>query len=74
MVSPITKLFIPLAVGCILSVGLLVFSERSHQRLNQANQLIAGSMETQAVASQLISLVSDAETAQRGFLLIKRRQ
>ena len=72
MLPPITKLFIPLAVGCVLSVALLVFSERSHQRLNQANLLIAGSMETQAVASQLISLVSDAETAQRGFLLTER--
>ena len=72
MLSPIVKLLIPLAVGCALSVGLLVFSERSHQRLNQANQLIAGSMETQAVASQLLALVSDAETAQRGFMLTER--
>lgn len=72
MLPPITKLLVPLAVGCALSVGLLVFSERSHQRLNQANQLIAGSIETQAVASELIALVSDAETAQRGFMLTER--
>lgn len=72
MLSPVTKLLIPLAVGCTISVGLLVFSERSHQRLSQANQLIASSMEAQLVASELVSLVSDAEAAQRGFLLTER--
>ena len=72
MLSPITKLLLPLALGCALSVAVLVFSERSHQRLNQANLLIASSIETQAVASQILALVSDAETAQRGFLLTER--
>jgi len=74
MLSPVTKLLIPLAVGCTISVGLLVFSEQSHQRLNQANHLIASSMEIQVVASELVSLVSDAETAQRGFLLTERHE
>jgi signal transduction histidine kinase len=72
MLSPLTKLLLPLALGCALSVAVMVFSERSHQRLNQANQLIASSIETQAVASQILALVSDAETAQRGFLLTER--
>jgi signal transduction histidine kinase len=74
MPSPITKLLVPLTLACALSVSVMLFSERSHQRLNQANQLISSSMETQAVASQILALVSDAETAQRGFLLTERRE
>ena len=69
MISATTKLLIPLALGCVVSLSVLVFSERSHHRLNQANQLISSSIETQAVASQLLALVTDAETAQRGFIL-----
>jgi signal transduction histidine kinase len=72
MLSPLTKLLLPLALGLALSVAVMVFSERSHERLNQANQLMASSIETQAVASQILALVSDAETAQRGFLLTGR--
>ena len=74
MLSPILKLLIPLAIGCTLSLSVLLFSERSHQRLNEANQLIASSMESQAVASELLSLVTDAEAAQRGFILTERTQ
>jgi len=72
MLSPLTKLLLPLALGLALSVAVMVFSERSHERLNRANQLMASSIETQAVASQILALVSDAETAQRGFLLTGR--
>ena len=74
MISATTRLLIPLAIGCIVSLCVLVFSERSHHRLNQANQLISSSIETQAVASQLLALVTDAETAQRGFILTDRSQ
>jgi signal transduction histidine kinase len=74
MISATTKLLIPLALGCVVSLSVLVFSERSHHRLNQANQLISSSIETQAVASQLLALVTDAETAQRGFILTDRPQ
>jgi signal transduction histidine kinase len=74
MISATTKLLIPLTLGCVVSVSVLVFSERSHSRLNQANQLIANSIETEAVASQLLASVTDAETAQRGFILTNRPQ
>jgi signal transduction histidine kinase len=74
MTSATTKLLIPLTLGCVVSLSVLVFSERSHHRLNQANQLISSSIETQAVASQLLALVTDAETAQRGFILTDRPQ
>ena len=73
--TPVTsKLFIPLVLGCIVSVSVLVFWERSNHRLNLTNQLIAKSIETQAVASQLLSLVADAETAQRGLVLTGRSE
>ncbi len=74
MISATTKLLIPLSLGCVVSLSVLLFSERSHHRLNQANQLISNSIETQAVASQLLALVTDAETAQRGFILTDRPQ
>jgi hypothetical protein len=74
MISTTTKLLVPLALGCVVSLLVLVFSERTHSRLNHANQLISSSIETQAVASQLLALVSDAETAQRGFILTARPQ
>jgi len=73
--TPVTpKLLIPLVLGCIVSVSVLVFWESSNHRLNLTNQLIAKSIETQAVASQLLSLVTDAETAQRGLVLTGRSQ
>ena len=74
MMSATTKLLVPLALGCVVSLSVLVFSERSHHRLNQANQLISDSIETQAVASQVLVLVADAETAQRGYILTDRPQ
>ena len=74
MVSSYTKLLLPLALGCFVSLSVLVFSELSHHQLDQANQLIASSIEAQAVTSQLLTLVTDAETAQRGFLLTEQRK
>lgn len=74
MPAPIAKLLIPLLLCCGVSASVLVFSERSHQRLSQANLSITDSLEIQAVTSQILALVSDAETAQRGFLLTARRE
>jgi signal transduction histidine kinase len=72
--SSITKLLIPLTLGCAVSISVLVFSERSFQRLSEANQLVSISLETQAVTSELLALLSDAETAQRGLILTGRPQ
>jgi signal transduction histidine kinase len=70
--SSITKLLIPLTLGLAVSVSVLIYSERSYQRLNRANQLVSGSLETQTVTSQLLALLSDAETGQRGLILTGR--
>lgn len=68
------RLFVLLALALSLSGAVLVFSERTHNRLGQANQQIASSIEAQGLASELLALVIDAETAQRGFLLTARQE
>ena len=67
------RLAVPLLIGMIISIALLVLSELSHRRLTAANQALATSMETQAVAAEVLVLVTDAETAGRGFLLTEQR-
>jgi signal transduction histidine kinase len=68
-----TRLAVPLLIGIAVSIALLVVSELSHRRLIAANQALATSMQTQAVANEVLALVVDAETAQRGFLITERR-
>lgn len=53
------RLAVPLLIGMIISIALLVLSELSHRRLTAANQALAISMETQAMAAEV--LVTDAE-------------
>jgi len=72
--SPIIRLFALLLLALTLSGAVLVFSEQSHERLRDANQRIASSMEAQGLASEVLALVIDAETAQRGFLLTERAE
>ena len=74
MPAPIAKLLIPLLLCCGVSASVLVFSERSYHRLAQANLSLSDSLEIQAITSQILALVIDAETAQRGFLLTARRE
>jgi hypothetical protein len=67
------KLAVPLLIGMAVSIVLLALSETSHRRLTAANQALASSMQTQALASELLALVVDAETAQRGVLITDQR-
>jgi len=67
------KLAVPLLIGMVVSIVLLVLSEMGHRRLTVANQALASSMQTQALASELLALVIDAETAQRGLLITDQR-
>jgi len=55
------RLAVPLLIGMIISIALLVLSELSHRRLTAANQALAISMETQAMAAEVLVLVTDAE-------------
>ncbi len=63
------RVLVPLIFGLAVSIAVLVFAERSFGRLDEVNRLIATSLETQTLLFELRSLVADAESAQRGYLL-----
>lgn len=71
--SAYARLAVPLTVGLAISIALLVFSEISHRRLNAANQALERAMETQAVAAEVLALVTDADSSLRGLLLTDQR-
>ena len=72
--TPNVTLLVFLVLALTLSGGVVVFSERTHRRLSDANQQIASSTEAQGIVSELLALVIDAETAQRGFLMTERQE
>jgi len=63
------KVLLPLALGVIVSIAILVFSEFGYRRLDEANRTITGALEMQTRVNDVMALVTDAETGQRGFLL-----
>ena len=72
--TPSIRLFGLLLLALALSGAVVAFSERTHRRLGEANQQIASSTEAQGIVSELLALVIDAETAQRGFLMTERHE
>lgn len=65
---------VPLILGIVGAVVLLVFAELGYQRLESAAQRVAGALELQSALYEAQSLVVDAETGQRGFLLTGREE
>jgi signal transduction histidine kinase len=63
------KVLFPLVLGVVLSMAILVFSELGFRRLEVANRTMATSLETQSTLHEVLALVVDAETSQRGYLL-----
>ncbi len=63
------KVLLPLALGVVVSIAILVFAEIGYQRLERANRQSTGALEIEAKLSDVVALVADAETGQRGFLL-----
>jgi signal transduction histidine kinase len=63
------RLLVPLLLGVVLSMGILVFSELGFRRLETANRLTSSSLEIQGALQEVLALVADAETSQRGYLL-----
>ena len=63
------KVLLPLALGVIVSVAVLVFSEFGYRRLDVANRQSTTALEMEARLNDVMQLVVDAETAQRGYLL-----
>jgi signal transduction histidine kinase len=70
MIAPFPlKVLLPLALGMIVSVAILVFSEFGYRRLELANRQSTGALEMQAQLADVLALITDAETGQRGYLL-----
>jgi signal transduction histidine kinase len=59
----------PLLLGVIASVCILVFSELGYRRLQAVNQTIGSSLQVQSLLHEVLALIVDAETSQRGYLL-----
>ena len=60
---------LPLLLAAAVSIGVLVFSELSHERLFEAGAYARRSLDLQDVTREIQTLVLDAETSQRGYLL-----
>src|SRR2546422_4042934 len=63
------KVLLPLALGVIVSIAILVFSEFGYRRLDVANRQSTSALEMEARLNDVITLVVEAEAGQRGYLL-----
>ena len=63
------KVLLPLALGVIVSIAVLVFSEFGYRRLDEANRRTTSALEMQTKVNDVMALITDAETGQRGYLL-----
>ena len=68
------KVVIPLVLGIIASLAIAVYAEFGYRRLESANRQMAQALEVQATLHELLVLVTDAETGQRGFLLVGKEE
>jgi signal transduction histidine kinase len=64
------KVVIPLVLGIIASLAIAVYAELGYRRLESANRQMAQALEIQTTLRQLLVLITDAETGQRGYLLL----
>src|SRR5690606_13903791 len=65
---------LPLLLAAVVSLGVLVFSEFSHNRLYEAGAYARRSLNLQDLTRETQALVLDAETSQRGYLLPGREE
>jgi signal transduction histidine kinase len=63
------KVLLPLVLGAVVSLSILGFSELGYRRLDFANRAMSTALETQATLNEVLVLITEAETGQRGFLL-----
>jgi signal transduction histidine kinase len=63
------KLAIPLILGMVASLAIAVYAELGYRRLETANRQMAAALELQVSLQQMLALVIDAESGQRGYLL-----
>ncbi len=63
------KIVAPLVLGIVASLAIAVYSELGYRRLENANQRMAVALETQALVYEMMKLIVDAESGQRGYML-----
>ena len=68
------KIVIPLVLGIVASLAIVVYAEFGFRRLDAANRQLGVALEMQASLYETLSLVVDAETGQRGYLLTGREE
>ena len=68
------KIVAPLVLGIIASLAIALYAEFGFRRLEAANRQVAVALEMQAALFELLTLIVDAETGQRGYLLTGREE
>ncbi len=63
------RVLVPLALGVIVSLGVLGFAEIGYRRLEFANKAMSDALEMETVVNETLALIGEAESGQRGFLL-----
>jgi signal transduction histidine kinase len=68
------KVLLPLVLGIIASLAIAVYAELGYRRLESANRQMAIALEMQSTLHEVLALIVDAETGQRGYLLTGREE
>lgn len=63
------KVVLPLVLGIVASLAIAVYAELGFRRLESANRQMAVALEMQSTLHEVMALIVDAETGQRGYLL-----
>ncbi|HLX30105.1 MAG TPA: CHASE3 domain-containing protein [Casimicrobiaceae bacterium] len=63
------RVMLPLALGVIVSLGVLGFAEIGYRRLEFANKAMSAALEMETAVNETLALIGAAEAGQRGYLL-----
>ena len=63
------RVLLPLALGVIVSLGILGFAEIGYRRLEFANRAMSAALEMETDVNETLALIGEAESSQRGYLL-----
>ena len=63
------KVMVPLVLGIVASLAIMVYAELGYRRLESANRQMSSALQMQATLNETLTLVTDVETSQRGYLL-----
>ena len=63
------RVLVPLALGVIVSLGVLGFAEIGYRRLEFANRAMSAALEMETAVNETLALIGEAESGERGFLL-----